>query len=47
MSAWSNIEVELAVADYFAMPAKELASENYTKAEHRRNLMPLLKIKKR
>lgn len=42
MAAWSNIEVELAVADYFAMLAKELAGQNYTKAEHRRNLLPLL-----
>ena len=42
MSAWSNIEVELAVADYFAMLAKELAGQNYTKAEYRRNLLPLL-----
>jgi len=42
MAAWSSIEVELAVADYFAMLSKELASQNYTKAEHRRNLLPLL-----
>ncbi|MCB0762833.1 MAG: DUF3883 domain-containing protein [Flavobacteriales bacterium] len=42
MSAWSNIEVELAVADYFTMLAKELSGQTYTKAQHRRNLLPLL-----
>jgi hypothetical protein len=42
MPAWSNIEVELAVADYFNMLTKELASQSYNKAQHRRNLLPLL-----
>lgn len=40
--SWSELEVELIVADYFSMLATELAGENYSKAEHRRNLMPLL-----
>ena len=40
---WSELEVELIVADYFSMLAAELAGENYSKAQHRRNLMPLLK----
>jgi hypothetical protein len=42
MSDWSNIEVELAVADYFNMLTKELAGQSYNKAQHRRNLLPLL-----
>ncbi|WP_037373964.1 DUF3883 domain-containing protein [Salinimicrobium xinjiangense] len=40
--SWSELEVELIVADYFSMLAAELADENYSKAEHRRTLMPLL-----
>lgn len=40
--SWSELEVELIIADYFSMLAIELAGENYSKAEHRRNLMPLL-----
>ena len=39
---WSNIEVELIVADYFDMLQKELSGINYSKAEHRRNLLILL-----
>lgn len=39
---WSNIEVELIVADYFSMFNAELKNENYSKAEHRRNLLLLL-----
>lgn len=42
MSAWSNIEVELIVADYFDMLSKELDGQKFTKAEHRRKLLPLL-----
>jgi hypothetical protein len=40
--AWSNIEVELIVADYFNMLIKELAGKGYSKADHRKNLLPLL-----
>ncbi|MPQ45579.1 DUF3883 domain-containing protein [Marinifilum sp. N1E240] len=39
---WSSIEVELIVADYFAMLNNELLGIKYNKAEHRRNLLPLL-----
>lgn len=42
MSAWSNIEVELIVADYFGMLTKELSEQNYKKSEHRKALLPLL-----
>lgn len=42
MATWTNIEVELIVADYFDMLSKELAGRNYTKAEHRRKLLPQL-----
>jgi hypothetical protein len=34
--SWSNIEVELIVADYFNMLSSELKGEAYSKAEHRR-----------
>lgn len=40
--SWSNIEVELIVADYFEMLSAELKGETYSKAEHRRYLSPLL-----
>lgn len=40
---WSNIEVQLIIADYFNMLSAELRGENYSKAEHRRALMSLLK----
>jgi hypothetical protein len=40
--SWSNIEVELIVADYFNMLASELKGEIYSKAEHRRAILPLL-----
>ncbi len=40
--SWSNAEVQLIVADYFNMLSVELRSENYSKAEHRRALLPLL-----
>lgn len=39
---WSNTEVELIVADYFNMLASELKGETYSKALHRRALLPLL-----
>lgn len=42
MTAWSNIEVELIVADYFSMLLKELSHQNYKKSEHRKKLLPLL-----
>lgn len=41
-SPWSQHEVELIVADYFAMLMKELAGEPYVKAEHNRNTQKLL-----
>lgn len=40
--SWSNIEVELIVADYFNMLSSELKEEAYSKAIHRRALLPLL-----
>lgn len=40
--SWTNTEVELIVADYFNMLVEELAGRSYNKAEHRRNLLPLL-----
>ncbi|MGH7967823.1 MAG: DUF3883 domain-containing protein, partial [Limisphaerales bacterium] len=40
--AWSIEEVEAAVADYFAMLAKELRGAAYSKAEHNRQLQKLL-----
>ena len=40
--SWSNIEVELIVADYFNMLSFELKREAYSKAVHRRALLPLL-----
>lgn len=42
LNAWSDIEVELIVADYFQMLSKELASQPYSKTEHRKALLPLL-----
>jgi hypothetical protein len=39
---WSPAEVDLVVADYFAMLAAELSGAEYSKAEHNRNLRPLL-----
>ncbi|WP_321369501.1 DUF3883 domain-containing protein [uncultured Draconibacterium sp.] len=39
---WSNTEVQLIVADYFNMLSAELKGEPYSKAAHRRALMPLL-----
>ena len=39
---WSDEENDLIVADYFAMLADDIAGSAYSKAEHRRALMPLL-----
>ena len=40
--SWSDEENDLIVADYFAMLADDVAGSAYSKAEHRRALMPLL-----
>ena len=40
--SWSNTEVQLIIADYFNMLSAELRMKNYSKAEHRRALKPLL-----
>ncbi|GAB4239382.1 MAG: DUF3883 domain-containing protein [Methyloligellaceae bacterium] len=40
---WSDEENDLIVADYFAMLARDIAGESYSKAEHRRRLLPRLK----
>lgn len=42
MNTWSDAEVELIVADYFQMLSLELTSKSYSKAAHRRRLLPLL-----
>lgn len=42
MDAWTAIECELIVADYFKMLSLELAGKSFNKAEHRRQLQPLL-----
>jgi hypothetical protein len=39
---WSRAEVEITVADYFAMLEAELRGEPLSKTEHRRALVPLL-----
>lgn len=39
---WSNTEIQLIIADYFNMLLAELKGEAYSKAEHRRALLPLL-----
>lgn len=39
---WSIIEINLIVADYFSMFNAELRGEAYSKANHRRALLPLL-----
>lgn len=41
-NSWSKIEVELIVADYFKMLSNELNGETYSKATHRRAILPLL-----
>jgi hypothetical protein len=45
--AWSQEEVEAAVADYFVMLVKELRGEPYSKAEHNRQLQNLLTTRTR
>jgi hypothetical protein len=40
--SWSKIEVGLIVADYFDMLIKELNRIPYKKADHRRQILPLL-----
>lgn len=40
---WSELEVQATVADYFSMLWCQLRGEKYSKAEHRRNLLPLLR----
>ncbi len=40
---WTDEENDLIVADYFAMLAEDMAGRPYNKAQHRRNLMPLLR----
>ena len=39
---WTDEENDLIVADYFAMLAKDISACRYSKAEHRRALLPLL-----
>ena len=39
---WTDAENDLIVADYFAMLADDIAGRPYSKAEHRRALLPLL-----
>lgn len=39
---WDWLECEATVQDYFAMLEKELAGKRYSKAEHRRGLVPKL-----
>ncbi|MEO0658920.1 MAG: hypothetical protein AAFY74_15855, partial [Pseudomonadota bacterium] len=40
--AWTDAENDLIVADYLAMLSKDVAGHPYNKAEHRRQLLPLL-----
>jgi hypothetical protein len=40
--AWTDAENDLIVADYFAMLADDVTGCPYNKAEHRRQLLPLL-----
>jgi hypothetical protein len=40
---WSELEVQATVADYFSMLWCQLRGEKYSKAEHRRTLLPLLR----
>ncbi|WP_347310041.1 DUF3883 domain-containing protein [Defluviimonas sp. SAOS-178_SWC] len=40
--AWTDIENDLIVADYFAMLADDVSGRSYSKAEHRRALLSLL-----
>jgi len=40
--AWADAENDLIVGDNFAMLADDVAGRPYNKAEHRRQLLPLL-----
>jgi len=40
---WSDIEVELIIADYFSMLGDEIKGVKINKSQHRKQLMPLLK----
>jgi len=42
LSSWSNTEIQLIIADYFNMLSAELKGGSYSKAQHRKALMPLL-----
>lgn len=42
MNSWSELEVELIVANYFEMLSHELLGQAYSKAAFRKNLLPLL-----
>ena len=42
MTDWSNTEVDLIIADYFAMLYHELSGIKYVKSQHRANLKGLL-----
>ena len=42
---WTDAENDLIVADYFAMLRDDLAGQPYSKAEHRRALLPLLQAR--
>ncbi|NND82919.1 MAG: DUF3883 domain-containing protein [Gammaproteobacteria bacterium] len=42
MSAWSKEECNAIVEDYFAMLLDEMRREEYSKAQHRRDLLPRL-----
>ena len=42
IGTWTDIENDLIVADYFAMLADDVSGRPYSKAEHRRALLPLL-----
>jgi hypothetical protein len=39
---WSDTEIDAIVRDYFWMLAKERRGQHYVKAQHRRDLLPLL-----
>ena len=39
---WSREEVEAIVADYLQMWTMELAGQNFSKTEHRKNLLRML-----
>ena len=43
MPAWTNLEDELIIADYFQMLNAELKGQSYSKTEHRNRLLTHLK----